>query len=91
MSKVQEKELNNYIETFNAKNIDIIIEGTFKQTTKLELAECTYNTTDGKLKLQDNNSIFEIDISFVDLIEINEKQDTIKIHLENYIDITIAK
>ncbi len=91
MIKVQEKELSKYIETFNTKNIMIIVEGTFNQTTKLQLAECTYNIKNGKLKFKNDNTNFEIDISFVDFIEINENKDTLKLYLEKDIYITIAK
>lgn len=91
MAKVQEKELSQYIETFNAKDIEIIVAGNFNQTTKLQLAEFTYNTKDGKLKISDSNSSFEIDLSFVYLIEINKELNKLNFYLENEIKITIEK
>jgi len=91
MSKVQVKELNNYIEAFNDKNINIIVSGSFNQKSKLELAKCTYNTRDGKLRIKNNNSYFEIDISFVYFIKINNELNKIYFYLDNEDRITIAK
>lgn len=91
MAKVQEKELSQYIETFNAKDIEIIISGLFNQSTKLHLAEFTYNTKEGKLKIKDNNSSFEIDLSFVYLIDINKELNKLNFYFDNEIKLTIAK
>lgn len=91
MAKVQEKELSKYIETFNNKNVEITINGLFNQITKLQLAECTYNTKDGKLRIIDNNSSFEFDLSFVYLIEINQELSRLTFYFDNEIELTIAK
>lgn len=91
MARVQEKELSQYIETFNAKDIEIRVEGLFNQVTKLYLAECSYNTRVGKLKINDNNTSFEIDISFVSLIDIDKELNKLNFYIENETKITIAK
>ena len=90
MVKVQEKELSNYIENFNNKNIKVITQGLYKQEVKLHRAECTYNTSDGKLKIHDDNSSFEIDTSFIYLIETTEDFNIISFYFEEGFIITIA-
>lgn len=76
---------------FNARNIEIIVEGDFNQTTKLELAEFTYNTKDGIIRINDNNTSFEIDLSFVYLIDINNELNKLNFYFDNEIKLTIAK
>ena len=91
MAKVQEKELSQYLELFNAKNVEIIVNGLFSQITKLHFVECMHNTKEGKLRIRDNNSSFEIDLSFVYLIEINKKLSELNFYFDNEIKLTIVK
>ena len=91
MAKVQEKELSQYLETFNSKDIEIRVEGLFNQVIKLQFAECSYNTKGGKVKIHDNNTSFEIDISFVSLIDIDKELNKLNFYVENDTKITIAK
>lgn len=91
MVRIYERELNQYIENFNSENIEIIVNGALNQIVKLELAECTYNTKDGKLKIKDENSYFEIELSFVYLIELTDDFSKLKFYLDNETEVTIAK
>lgn len=91
MAIVKEKELSKHIESFNHKNITITITGVFSQISRLQLAECNYHSKDGKLKISDNISSFEIDLSFVHSIEINSELNSLAFYLDNNIELTIAK
>ena len=88
---IKEKDLSKQIECFNHKNITITIIGVFNQITKLQLAECSYHSKCGKMKISDNNSSFEIDLSFVHSIENNNKLNNIVFYLDNNIKLTITK
>lgn len=91
MATVKEKELSKQIESFNHQNITLTITGLFNQITRLQLAECSYHSKDGKLKISDNISSFEIDLSFVHSIEINSEWNSLVFYLDNSIELTIAK
>ncbi len=91
MIRVHQKLLSQYIENFNTNNIEVIMNGTFKQTTKLQNAKLTYNMKNGKLKIHDNNTSLEINISFVDSMIINKELNKLKLYLDDDIEITIVK
>jgi len=91
MIKIDEENLEQYIEKFNAKNIEIKVTGLFKQNTKVKLAEFDYNPKNGKIKIRNNTVYLKIDLSFVYRIEINEELNRLSFYFDDEMKVTIAK
>lgn len=91
MRMLSEKELQEYMKSFNNKNVVFSFGGIVRARIVMKNAECVYYRKVGILKVNDSNTELSIDISSAYKILTSENNTMLKIYLDNELEIIIEK
>lgn len=91
MIKISERELKEYIQKFNNKNVALYINGIMYQKTQFNNIECNYKIKSGMLYLSDKNTNIVVNTVSAYKIQISEDNNIIEIYLDTGIDIKLQK
>lgn len=91
MKRVKEKELQQYIQKFNSKNIILNLSGVLNAKIQMEKVKSNYNTKNGIMSLCDLKSNIKIDTSTVYKMQVSENGTIFEIYLDNGLDLRIEK
>ena len=91
MKRVKEKELQQYIQKFNSKNIILNLGGVINAKIQMEKVKSNYNTRNGIMSLCDLKSNIKIDTSLVYKMQVSENETIFEVYLDNRLDLRIEK
>ena len=91
MKRVKEKELQQYIQKFNSKNIILNLGGVINAKIQMEKVKSNYNTRNGIMSLCDLKSNIKIDTSSVYKMQVSENETIFEVYLDNGVDLRIEK
>lgn len=91
MIKISERELKEYIQKFNNKNVTLYINGIMYQKTQFDNIECNYKIRSGMLYLSSINTKIVINTVSVYKIQISEDYNILEIYLDTGIDLKLQK
>ena len=91
MKRVKEKELQQYIQKFNSKNIILNLGGVINAKIQMEKVKSNYNTRNGIMSLCDLKSNIKIDTSSVYKMQVCENETIFEVYLDNGLDLRIEK
>ena len=91
MKRVKEKELQQYIQKFNSKNIILNLGGVINAKIQMEKVKSNYNTRNGIMSLCDLKSNIKIDTSSVYKMQVSENEIIFEVYLDNGVDLRIEK
>ena len=91
MKRVKEKELQQYIQKFNSKNIILNLGGVINAKIQMEKVKSNYNTINGIMSLCDLKSNIKIDTSSVYKMQVSENETIFEVYLDNGLDLRIEK
>lgn len=91
MKRVKEKELQQYIQKFNSKNIIVNLGGGINAKIQMEKVKSHYNTRNGIISLSDLRTNIKIDTSTVYKMQVSENETIFEVYLDNGLDLRIEK
>lgn len=91
MKRVIEKELQQYVQKFDSKNIILNLGGVINAKIQMEKVKSNYNTRNGIMSLCDLKSNIKIDTSSVYKMQVSENETIFEVYLDNGLDLRIEK